>query len=205
MAKRSQTGHIRRDKANKDWIGIDPVYYRDLLSKMNKLPKEVQKDIRESSFGLSRDLAKAIERSGQMNALVGTAPPQAALVAQTVVPKKDRIIRVEIGGTKRVGRKFHPLKTRRKLKNGKYSGPWRKAMAGALLYGSEFGSSGEAKDWRGRAMGRRFVLRHRPYNLGSTDNGYWIHPAWRDFIPKAFKEWEDLVNSAIEQAGFKRG
>lgn len=201
MAKGAAAGHIRTDKAGQEWMGIDPYYYYDLLKKMNKIPKETQAEIRRSSFGLAQGLARAIANEGYTRAMLGTAPPQAELVAKSVKPVRDRIIKVELGGKMKVGRPFRPLATRRKLKNGKFAGPTKKAPAGALLYGSEFGSSENPKDRKGRGMGRRYILPHRPYNLSVTDNGYWVHPAWRDFVPKAWNEWLDIVNAALKENG----
>jgi hypothetical protein len=82
---------------------------------LNNLPKDANAEIRAASLELSRKLAAAAIASGRREGR------QAALVAGTVKPARDRVPVVVAGGTKRIGSRRKP--------------------AYKLLFGSEFGAN----------------------------------------------------------------
>lgn len=155
---------------------------RAVLRSMSKLPKEVQDEIRDTNKRNADLLAKEIR--GKIGA---GDPPQARLVESSIDGKRDRNIRVDAGGTKRVGR---PYKSR------KSNGRSYRAPAGALIYGAEYGSSGKPQDRKGRNMGARFV---RPHN----ERGNFIGPALQEFTPKLLRIWTNTIQHEINKRGLK--
>jgi len=113
-------------------IQVEPASLRNLFQTLNKLDKETQDDIRSAALPLSQRLA------GQLLMFSQSAPsPQTKLVAQSIVAKRDRVIRVDVGGSKKVGRKYGGEQS----KSGKGNKVRQsQAPAGALLWGSEYGS-----------------------------------------------------------------
>lgn len=93
-------------------IRIDGV--RETLAAIAALPKDAQNELRDAAKDLAEDLAAAARASAIDEG------SQAALLAVTVKPARDRVPVVVAGGTKRLGRNRKP--------------------AFKLLFGSEFGS-----------------------------------------------------------------
>jgi hypothetical protein len=112
----------------------------------------------------------------------------AVKVAESLVAKRDRLIRVDVGGTKKVGRKYGG----EKRKGGKVVKQGQ-AVAGALLWGSEYGSH-RGVDRRGRAYSDRF---NAPYNK----SGYWINPAMDYYLPIIAREYAQMVQDVVKKAG----
>jgi hypothetical protein len=106
--------------------------------------------------------------------------PQARLVAQSLQTPKDRLPKVIIGGPKKVGRAYRSRPNKKKTR----------APAGALLWGSEYGSR-QGVDRKGRNYQNRYKAPHRT-------KGYWIAPALESALPHARNEYEKLVNQVIE-------
>lgn len=159
------------------------VDWRPLLRALNGLPKELTTQLRDENQALARQLAGELRAAATID-LYGRTPPQAELVAKSLKPKHDRLVQVDIGGNTPVGRKY------KSTKQGKrYS-----SRAGALLYGSEFGSSGKPRDSKGRAMGARFVARHNP-------QGYWINPTVKAFAPEAYRIWRERIDRYLKMIG----
>lgn len=164
-------------------ITVDPVAMKDLLRTLSKLDKETQNEVRDAALPLSQRLA------GQLKQFADSAPsPQTKLVAESITPKRDRLIRVDVGGTKKVGRKYGG-ESRGKGKKVKQSS----APAGALLWGTEYGS-GRGTDSAGRSYTDRFKA---PRNKG----GYWIAPAVDYYAPIVAKEYEEIVTKIIKREG----
>lgn len=90
------------------------------LAAFRALPKDASDELRTAATALSTLLASKIAAAGQAEGR------QAAVLAQTVKPKRDRIPALEVGGTK-------------KLFKGKKDGSNREAFR--ALFGSEFGSN----------------------------------------------------------------
>jgi hypothetical protein len=116
--------------------------------------------------------------------------PQTKLVAQTITPKRDRLIRVDIGGSKKVGRKYGGEAS----KSGKGNRVRQQAApAGALLWGTEFGSH-PGLDSIGRRYSDRFKASKNP-------RGYWITPAVDYYVPIVAREYAQMVQDVVKKAG----
>ena len=166
-------------------IQVEPASLRNLFQTLNKLDKETQDNIRSAALPLSQRLA------GQLLMFSQSAPsPQTKLVAQSIVAKRDRVIRVDVGGTKKVGRKYGGEQS----KSGKGNKVRQnQAPAGALLWGTEYGS-GKGTDSLGRAYSNRFKA---PRNK----RGYWIAPAVDYYTPIVAKEYIEIVQAIIKKVG----
>ena len=166
-------------------IAVEPVALRNLLQTLNMLDKETQNEIRDAALPLSKRLA------GQLLMFSQSAPsPQTKLVAQSIMPKRDRLIRVDVGGTKKVGRKYGGESS----KSGKGNKVRQQsAPAGALLWGTEYGS-GKGMDSLGRAYSDRF-------KAARNKRGYWINPAVDYYTPIVAKEYIDIVQTIIRKVG----
>jgi hypothetical protein len=118
--------------------------------------------------------------------------PQTKLVAETITPKRDRLIRVDIGGPKKVGRKYGGEAS----KSGKGNRVRQNAApAGALLWGTEYGSHGGVD-----SIGRTFTNRFKtPYNK----RGYWIAPAVDYYVPIIAREYALMVQQIADELRFK--
>ena len=166
-------------------IQVEPASLRNLFQTLNKLDKETQDDVRSAALPLSQRLA------GQLLMFSQSAPsPQTKLVAQSIVAKRDRVIRVDVGGTKKVGRKYGGEQS----KSGKGNKVRQnQAPAGALLWGTEYGS-GKGTDAIGRAYSNRF-------KAARNKRGYWIAPAVDYYTPIVAKEYIDIVQAIIKRVG----
>lgn len=169
---------------------VDPITLKAYLRAIGSLDKEVQDEIRDASQLMSRRLADDLVRAAY------TSPtPQAKLVAQSITTPRDRLPTVKIGGKKRVGREYRSREQRTGKTGKALPGKKIRAMAGELLYGSEYGSY-SGKDRSGRDMGRRFVA---PRN----SNGYWIEPTTAEWGTYLFREWVTMVDNILEREGIR--
>lgn len=166
-------------------ITVDPVEFRNLIGLLNKLDKDSQTEIRNGALPLSRRLA------GQLTMFSQSAPaPQTKLVAQTITATRDRLIRVDIGGSKKVGRKYGGEQS----KSGKGAKVRQSAApAGALLWGTEFGSH-KGVDSLGRPYTDRF-------KAAQNKRGYWITPAVDHYIPIVAREYAQMVQDVVQRLG----
>lgn len=166
-------------------IQVEPASLRNLFQTLNKLDKETQDEIRSAAMPLSQRLA------GQLLMFSQSAPsPQTKLVAQSIVAKRDRVIRVDVGGTKKVGRKYGGEQS----KSGKGNKVRQnQAPAGALLWGTEYGS-GKGTDSIGRPYSNRF-------KAARNKRGYWIAPAVDYYTPIVAKEYIEIVQTIIKKVG----
>lgn len=163
-------------------IEVDPVEFKSLIAVLRQLDNEQSQKVRDGAFPLSQRL------SGQLHQFALAAPaPQTKLVAQSITAKRDRLIRVDIGGTKPVGRPYRSRED--KLKSGK--GKTKRAPAGALLWGTEYGSTA-GTDSRGRAYTRRF-------GVGRNRSGYWINPAVDYYAPVVAREYAQMLTDVIKE------
>lgn len=168
-------------------ITVDPVEFRNLIGLLNKLDKETQDEIRNGAMPLSQRLA------GQLTMFSQSAPaPQTKLVAQTITAKRDRLIRVDIGGSKKVGRKYggEQSKSGKGKKVRQQSAP-----AGALLWGTEFGSH-KGVDSLGRPYSDRF-------KAAQNKRGYWITPAVDYYVPIVAREYAEMVQTVVRKLGLE--
>jgi hypothetical protein len=162
-------------------ITVDPVQIKELFAVLKLLPKESQDNIRTEAQAMSKKLAGEIMVSGL------TSPtPQARLVVESIVTPRDRLVRVDVGGSKKVGRKYGGTPT----KGGKLV-KQNAAPAGALLWGSEFGSEGGTD-----ALGRKYTRR---FKLGRNKRGYWINPAVDANIADIAEKYSKLIQETIDK------
>ena len=164
---------------------VEPLELRNLFSLLSALPKEVQGQVRDKANVMSKRLAGQLIQFGMVS-----PTPQAKLVLQSITTPRDRLIRVDIGGTKKVGRKYGGKTS----KNGKRTNQ-QSAQAGALLWGSEYGSH-PGVDRRGRKYSNRFKVVANP-------SGYWITPAVDFYTPVVAKEYIAMVQTLIRSNGLE--
>ncbi len=166
-------------------IQVEPAALRNLIQTLNLLDKETQNKVRDAAYPLSQRLA------GQLFMFSQSAPsPQTKLVAKSITAKRDRLIRVDVGGSKKVGRKYggEQSKSGKGAKVRQQSAP-----AGALLWGTEYGS-GKGTDSIGRAYSNRF-------KAARNKRGYWINPAVDYYTPIVAKEYIDIIQTIIRKVG----
>jgi hypothetical protein len=169
------------------FTSVDSAALKRALAQM---PKEVLKEVRQKNMADARDLKDNLQGAPQ-------STPQQKLVQKAIYAKQDRFIRLELGGKKRVGRQYmrrKQIKTAWGVAKSSEKMPWR-APAGALVYGSEYGSSGKPKDRAGRDMGNRYVLPHRK-------QGYWIAPTVRKYVPDLIAKYERRIAHFARRKGF---
>lgn len=163
-------------KQGKFVIDIEPTEFKSLLSVLRTLDKEQSQKVRDGAMPLSKRL------EGQLRMFAMVAPaPQTKLVAQTITAKRDRLIRVDIGGAKKVGRAYKSRETKQT----------KRAPAGALLWGTEYGST-SGTDSAGRRFSRRFVV-------GRNRGGYWINPAVDFYAPVVAREYAQMLTQVIKE------
>ena len=168
-------------------IEVEPAALKNLIQTLNLLDKETQNEIRDAALPLSQRLAGQLMMSSH-----GAPSPQTKLVAQTITAKRDRLIRVDIGGPKKVGRKYGGESS----KSGKGNKVRQNAApAGALLWGTEYGSH-RGIDSAGRVYSDRFKA---PYNK----RGYWIAPAVDFYVPIIAREYALMVQQIADELRFK--
>ena len=166
-------------------ITVEPVEFRNLIGLLNSLDKETQDEIRTNAMSMSQRLA------GQLLMFSQSAPaPQTKLVAQTITAKRDRLIRVDVGGSKKVGRKYGGEQS----KSGKGAKVRQNAApAGALLWGTEFGSH-KGVDSLGRPYTDRF-------KAPANKRGYWMTPAVDYYTPIVAREYAQMVQDVVKRLG----
>jgi hypothetical protein len=164
-------------------ITVEPYEFKNLLSVLGSLPAEFQQEVRDRALPLSQRFA------GQLLMFAQASPtPQAVKVAESLIAKRDRLIRVDVGGPKKVGRKYGG----EKRKGGKVVKQGQ-APAGALLWGSEYGSHPGVD-----RVGRNYTARFKaPYRK----SGYWINPAMDFYLPVIAREYTEMVQDVVKKAG----
>ena len=176
MAKASGQGRVA--------IQVEPYQLKQLFQLLSALPKDSQNEIRDQAQMMSKRLA------GQLLMYSHGAPaPQTRLVAQSISTPRDRLIRVDVGGSKKVGRKYGGETS----KNGKTRVRQNQASAGALLWGTEFGGHG-GED----SIGRRYTNR---FKAAPKKSGYWINPAVDYYTPIVAKEYIQLIQDVVKKVG----
>lgn len=163
-------------------IEVEPFALQNLLQTLNKLDKETQGRVRDAAQPLSKRLAGQLQQFGDASPI-----PQTKLVLQSILTPRDRLIRVDIGGTKKVGRPYGGTAS----KSGKGNKVGRSAApAGALLWGSEYGSH-PGVDRIGRKYSNRFKVRYNPA-------GYWLNKGVEFYTPVVAKEYISIVTGIIK-------
>ena len=82
-------------------IEVEPYALKNLISTLNLLDKETQGRVRDAAQPLSKRLAGQLTQFGQ-----SSPTPQTKLVLQSMLTPRDRLIRVDLGGDKKVGRPY---------------------------------------------------------------------------------------------------
>ena len=162
--------------ADKTTITIKPDLgdYRSLLKAISVMDKQAQGALKDEVASISRWTAQ-----GMIYASYGALMPmQAAIVAQTIRPARDRVPTVYIGGAK-----------------GRASGG---ANAGQLLFGNEFGSDRNAKGSKGAFPNGGYRFPERSNSQGRGNTGYWIFPSLKDMQPTIRKRWFDAVTRVLD-------
>jgi hypothetical protein len=166
-------------------IEIEPLQLKQLFSLLSALPKEAQNDIRTQSQAISKRFA------GQLFMFSQSAPsPQTKLVAETISTPRDRLIRVDVGGSKKVGRKYggETSKSGKGKKVRQESAP-----AGALLWGTEYGSHVGVD-----SLNRKYTDR---FKAPLKKSGYWITPAVDYYAPIVAKEYIEIIKETVKKVG----
>lgn len=169
-------------------ISVEPQALKDLFSTLRALPPEASQEVRDKAQAMSKKLAQALTVAAAFSA----APPQAILVARSISTPRDRLIRVDVGGSKKVGRPYGGERNERGRVTGRQSAP-----AGALLWGSEHGSRG-GQDRAGRRMGLRFVKPKNP-------RGYWINPTVDAEIQDVANEYTEMLKAIVRRLKLEGG
>ena len=167
-------------------ITVDPYELKNLYSLLGSFDKETQSMVRDKAQPLSQRLAGQLMMSG-----LPAPAPQTKLVVSSISTPRDRLIRVDIGGSKKVGRKYGGEQS----KSGKSKVRQQGAPAGALLWGTEYGSH-VGIDSIGRNYSNRFKA---PYKK----SGYWIAPAVDYYVPIVAREYAAMIQAVANDLGFK--
>lgn len=168
-------------------IEVEPASLKNLIRTLSMLDKDAQNKIRDAAQPMSQRLA------GQLMMSAMTAPaPQTKLLANSKAIKtpRDRLIRVDIGGSTKVGRKYGGEKNSRGTRTKQSAAP-----AGALLWGTEYGSHAGVD-----SLGRRYTNR---FKVAKSKRGYWIAPAVDYYTPIVAAEYIEMVQTTIREAGLE--
>lgn len=164
-------------------ITLEPMALRDLRQSLRLMDKETSGKIRDMAQPLSKRLA------GQLTMFGMQAPaPQTKLVLESMLTPRDRLIRVDLGGKKKVGTPYGGKKNARGVKTKQ-----NRAAAGELLWGTEYGSH-QGVDRTGRNYTNRFKARYK-------ESGYWIAPATNYYAPIVAKEYSDGFTAVVKGLG----
>lgn len=162
-------------------IEVEPYALKNLISTLNALDKETQGRVRDAAQPLSKRLAGQLMQFGH-----SSPTPQTKLVLESITTPRDRLIRVDVGGPKKVGRAYggRPSKSGKGAKVGRTQAP-----AGALLWGSEYGSE-RGVDKAGRAYTNRF-------KVPRSSEGYWLNKGVEFYTPVVAQEYISIVQGII--------
>ena len=149
--------------------------YRGLLKALNVMDKEAQVALKDDVYAISAWTAKGIEQAAFGHPYY---PKQAAIVAASVKPSRDRVPTVRIGGSK-----------------GRVSGG---ANAGQLLFGNEFGGDRNAFGNLNAFANGGYRFPPRTAREGRGNTGYWIFPTLKAMQPEIKKRWFKAVNDVMD-------
>ena len=133
---------------------------RELLRALNKIPKDLQNDVRDASQDIANDLA-----AGARNA---AHTPQQRLAASGLKAKRDRVPVVTAGANS--------------VKPG--------VQTRDVFYGAEFGgqrrnTTQQFPPWRGSSSSAGYFLYPTARQRGKK-----YYDMWADAVDKAFKTWD---------------
>ena len=148
--------------------------YKALLKAISVMNKESQGALKDEVASISRWTAQ-----GMVYASYGALmPAQAAIVAATIRPARDRVPTVYIGGSK-----------------GRASGG---ANAGQLLFGNEFGGERNVKGSVSAFPNGGYRFPERSPREGRGNAGYWIFPSLKEMQPTIKRRWEQAVIKVLD-------
>jgi hypothetical protein len=165
MAEGRSTITVRPDLAD----------YRGLLKALSAMDKEAQSELKNDVYGISAWTAQGIQQAGYGHPIY---PRQAAIVAATVRPARDRVPTVYVGGGK-----------------GRVSGG---ANAGQLLFGNEFGGDRNAFGNLNAFPNGGYRFPARTSREGRGNKGYWIFPTLKAMQPEIRRRWFSAVNKVMD-------
>lgn len=149
--------------------------YRGLLKALSVMDKEAQGTLKNNVHSISSWVAGGIKTSGYVGARF---PAQAAIVAATVRPARDRVPTIYVGGLK-----------------GRASGG---ANAGQLLFGNEFGGERNAKGSLSAFPNGGFRFPERTAREGRGNKGYWIFPTLKVMQPEIKRRWQEACVEVLD-------
>ena len=149
--------------------------YRGLLKALSVMDKEAQGTLKNDVYSISSWVAGGIKTSGYVGARF---PAQAAIVAATVRPARDRVPTIYVGGSK-----------------GRASGG---ANAGQLLFGNEFGGERNAKGSLSAFPNGGFRFPERTAREGRGNKGYWIFPTLKVMQPEIKRRWQEACVKVLD-------
>lgn len=149
--------------------------YRGLLKAINQMDNESKTALKDDVYSISAWTADGIAQAGFSHPFY---PRQAAVVAATVRPAKDRVPTIYIGGSK-----------------GRASGG---ANAGQLLFGNEFGGERNSKQSQSAFPNGGFRFPPRTAAKGRGNAGYWIFPTLKSMQPEIKRRWFEAVNKVMD-------
>ena len=149
--------------------------YRALLKVFSVMDKEANYELKNEVYAISAWTAKGIQQAANAHKFY---PKQAAIIAATVRPARDRVPTVYIGGSK-----------------GRVSGG---ANAGQLLFGNEFGGDRNAFGNKTAFKNGGFRFPPRTDREGRGNVGYWIFPTLKGMQKDIFLKWQDATTKVMD-------
>jgi hypothetical protein len=141
---------------------------RETLAKFRDLPKDASDKLRDESQRLAQFLALKAQSRGFSQG------GQAALAASTIKAVRDRVPAIQMGGTKRVGRKGVPV--------------WQ------IMFGAEFGMNRRSGWYANRKFNGDPGRQYRPH-LGQK--GYFFFPTVEDNATDISAAWNKAADQIV--------
>ena len=149
--------------------------YRGLLKALSQMDKDSQGKLKNDVYSISSWVAGGIKTSAYVGARF---PAQAAIVAATIRPARDRVPTIYVGGSK-----------------GRASGG---ANAGQLLFGNEFGGNPEYRKSVSGFPNGGYKFPPRSPREGRGNTGYWIFPTLKVMQPEIKKRWQEACVKVLD-------
>lgn len=144
---------------------------RETLDAFQHLPRDASNELRDRSVELAETIAEKARAAGKAEGR------QAALVATTVRPARDRVPAVQAGGARRLGR--------------------HRAPAYGLLFGSEFGMN-RRSGWYA-APQYEGTGRYSQYKPHRGQRGYWFFPTVEGEQDRINREWNQAADAVVRR------
>ena len=157
--------------------------YRGLLKALSVMGKEANGELKNEVASISLWTAGAIKTSAYVGARF---PAQAALVASTIRPARDRVPTLTIGGSKK-------MPVTRKITQANPA-----PNAGQLLFGNEFGGTPESRKSVSGFSNGGYRLPPRSPKEGRGNAGYWIFPTLKAIQPTIKRRWQEACVKVMD-------